>query len=670
VASDKDVIKDWEEAYNESLTNWAEYYDEAYTDLKYYVGDQWSESDKKYLKGESRNALVFNKIRRIIKMITGYQRKNRLSSIIEPQEGNDQNTADIFSDLLLWVMNNTHGYEIISSAFEGACITGANLLSIYMSYDDDRVNGDIKIVKEPFNAFMLDPYFTQADLSDCRYLLRRRYVSKDDAKGLLPGKNNDIDKLKSNNGNDGRFTYMPYSRKDSADLFAYDEYWKRVSKKRKLLVDRSTGETRLWEGGASQLSEFKGQFPWVDIMTVYEKSVELNVILNGELMYSGSDPFGLGDYPFVPVLGFYESQYDDYSYKLQGVVRCMRDPQTEFNKRRSKMIDILDSQVNSGWIYKEGTLRNPLDVYKTGQGVSLVRTQDSQPGDLERIPPAESSQSLFALSEELNRDIMEIPGANEELLGVADAGNTQMSGVLAKVRSANGLTTLQDLFDNLSFAQKLLGNKIVKLIQANFTPEKVERITQKQPTPEFYQKDFGKYDCVTVEGMLTDTQRAMHYAQLIQAKSVGINIPDSAIIKALPIQNKAELMDAFEQEQQAAQQQQAKIAEQEELQMKLASAEVISKLSLSKERQARAKADIGLLIERTSEASQNNSLAVLNQVKAMSEISGMEQDRIMNALQFIMALQDKSEQEDKEREAISSIEASIAPSELQQKMGM
>ena len=129
-------------------------------------------------------------------------------------------------------------------------------------------------------------------------------------------------------------------------------------------------------------------------------------------------------------------------------------------------------------------------------------------------------------------------------------------------------------------------------------------------------------------------------------------------------------MDAFEQEQQAAQQQQAKIAEQEELQMKLASAEVISKLSLSKERQARAKADIGLLIERTSEASQNNSLAVLNQVKAMSEISGMEQDRIMNALQFIMALQDKSEQEDKEREAISSIEASIAPSELQQKMGM
>jgi len=94
--------------------------------------------------------------------------------------------------------------------------------------------------------------------------------------------------------------------------------------------------------------------------------------------------------------------------------------------------------------------------------------------------------------------------------------------------------------------------------------------------------------------------------------------------------------------------------QQLDIQNKLSEAEIVSKLSLSTEREARAKADIGLLIERTSESKQNQSEAVLNQVKAAAEIQGMEQDQLMSALQFVMELQAKAEIDDKEREIVSS----------------
>jgi len=91
------------------------------------------------------------------------------------------------------------------------------------------------------------------------------------------------------------------------------------------------------------------------------------------------------------------------------------------------------------------------------------------------------------------------------------------------------------------------------------------------------------------------------------------------LLKHAPIQAKTELLKEVEANAQAASQQAQKMEElqmqQLDIQNKLSEAEIVSKLSLSTEREARAKADIGLLIERTSESKQNQSEAVLNQVK-------------------------------------------------------
>lgn len=644
---EKIILQSYNTDYTEGIGPWAPWYGEADRDLRMVLGDQWKAADLETLREEKRNAYVFNNTRRIIKMVAGYQRKNRLSSVSEPVEGSDESTAEILTDLLLWQMQSGEGYNTLSDAFEyGPLITGINMVSLWMDYREDLESGDIRISREPYNAFMVDPNFTRMDLADAGYYIRRRFVSPDEAKLLLPGQSKDIDKLPTGITDD-KFSYMMYNQKHPGEMLTYTEYWRKITKRRDMLIDNFSGQTKLWNGDSSGLKLFKEQYPWVESKSIYVPAVELNVIVQDEVMRTEVNPYGLDEYPFVPVIGFYAPECSSFVYRMQGLARCMRDPQEALNKERSRMSDVVGSQPNSGWIVREGAVKNKKDLFKTGQGVVIERSMDSRPEDVEKIRPGEVAQTSPLMVQELEKNIMEIPGANEELLGVADAGNSEMSGVLAKVRSANGLTTLQDLFDNLAFSQKLLGKKLIKLMQRNFTPEKVQRITGKEPTPEFYSGDFGKYDCVVKEGMLTDTQRNMAYVQALQARQVGIAIPDSFIIENMPIANKDELKEAYEREAQAAQVQQQKVEEDELLKRKLMNAETIHKLSLAEQQRQRGVADLALARERLSESTQNKANAVLDLVKAAVEIKGINQSQLIEAISFLENLKETSADEDR-----------------------
>jgi len=167
--TDLGIIQAFDEYYRESYSAWDAYFPEADKDLRFYLGDQWSESEKKALFSEGRNTFVFNRIRPVINMITGYQRQHRLSSMVSAVESSDQKTADQLSQCLMHVMNYGDGYQTVSDCFSGAVKTGWNLASVWLDYRDDPINGDIKFSREPWNGFILDPYVTKLDLPGRRY---------------------------------------------------------------------------------------------------------------------------------------------------------------------------------------------------------------------------------------------------------------------------------------------------------------------------------------------------------------------------------------------------------------------------------------------------------------------------------------------------------------------
>lgn len=643
----QDVVKDFGESYERAYQLWNTYYAEAYKDLSYYLGNQWSLEELSYLNNQRRSSFTYNKIRRIINLVQGYQRKNRLASVVRPIEDSSEETAEMLSDTMQFVMQSADGYEAISDAFKGALTTGLSFLSPWVDYRNDPINGDIKFHRDDWNAVIMDPFFTKKDLSDCSFIARRKFLSRTEVASLLPDKVDVINALPWGSRDD-KFTYMPYARQwGMQKLLNYTEYWRTKWETKEVLVDMVTGETKEWDGDRKRLHLFRQAFPQIEVIRKPIKTVELGIIVEGELLYYGKDPFGLNDYPFVPFMAIWEPSYDLWTWKCQSLVRIVRDPQTELNKRRSKMVDIIDNQLNSGWIAKTNSVSNPTSLYKSGQGQVIFLKPDAQMSDIQRLEAPGIHPSLFQLEAEFEKDIMEIAGVNSELFGMAENDKVETAGLLSRMRQAAGLVNLQDLFDGLRESQKLLGKKVMKLIQLNYSPEKIQLITKKRPTDEFYSKTFAKYDVVVEEGILTDTQQQSEFMQYNALRAMGVNITDEEIISASNLHDKKKIKDRMAAQAQQAQQiqevQTQMAMQQQAVVTEAAQSKAMSDRSLAHEREAKIQLDQALNAERIARAEEDKTAGVLNLIKAMKELDQMDLTNLQAKLALLREIEGQQE---------------------------
>lgn len=676
MSQDLEIISQFDEYYNEAYTAWDPYLPLADRDLRFYLGDQWDEMEKRQLFQEGRSTFVFNRIRRTIQMVTGYQRKHRLSSVVVPVENSDQKTADQLSKLLLYVMNYGEGYQEISNCFAGALKTGWNLMSLWMDYRDDPINGDVRFSREPYNGFILDPYITRLDFSDCGYLLRRKFLSREHVASLLPGQEKEVfDLHREGWARDDKFTWLPYQNMPTGyELMAYNEMYTQKWKNVPFLVDMETGESTEFDQQDTTIKSFISQYPQLKIVKRPKRYIETNIIVNDQVMRTEINPYGLNEYPFVPFTAIFEPESDQWGLKVQSLIRCMVDPQREANRRRSQMVDILDSQINSGWIAKENSVVNPRSLFQSSQGKVIWKREDAPPDALEKVPPAQVPPSMFQLQELFDRDIIEIAGVNDAAFGQTETAGD--SGVMMMLRQGAALVNLQDLFDNLRLSQKNVSKKVLQLVQ-KWSPEKVKRIINEEPTEQFYEKDFMKYDIAVQEGVLTDTQRQMYFRQLVDLRQLGAPVSGEMLADAAPIQGKSEYTEKLaEMEQQQAQQAQAQQKIQDELlqnQAQMAQAKAISDIALSKERFTRAVANMGLEDERASKAVENRADTALQRAKAIKELASLDDERLLKYLQIVRMMEEHhkvKEEEIKEDDVQISAQANQTPREVPEVGGL
>jgi hypothetical protein len=286
-------------------------------------------------------------------------------------------------------------------------------------------------------------------------------------------------------------------------------------------------------------------------------------------------------------------------------------------------MDILESQINSGFKYKPTSMVNPRDIFLEGQGKGLAMKQEADMNDIQEIQPGQLPPSTMALSEKLAREIQEISGVNEELLGSAD---DDKSGILSMLRQGAGLTTLRVLFDQLDSSQKQLGEVFQEIIQKNYTYGKIARILGEEPVPEFEDKTFLNYDIRIEEGINTSSQRQMAFVQSLHMREIGLPIPTKYILDLANVQDQEKLEEAVAQEEQQQSQQQQM---QMQTQMQLLQAQI-------EDLQAKAIANKGLGIERASRQNENAELAIERRAKAIEDIS----DAQLNRVKTLKELQD------------------------------
>src|SRR5208282_1223048 len=104
-------------------------------------------------------------------------------------------------------------------------------------------------------------------------------------------------------------------------------------------------------------------YPQIYVQEQEIPTVKLAIVVQGKVMYDGPNPLGIDKYPFIPCWAYYNPQMPYFPWRIQGVVRNLRDAQYLYNRRKIIELDILESQINSGWKYKENALVNPKDVF-------------------------------------------------------------------------------------------------------------------------------------------------------------------------------------------------------------------------------------------------------------------------------------------------------------------
>jgi len=629
---DASLIERKESFYTQCLMINQLFWSEADTDMRFYSGEQ-SVLTNYYgqVPVNRRKQFAFNRIRRSIDMVGGHQRRNRKSTIVVPIENASNQTADDFTKVIMWNNNQEGILETISDAFLSSLVTGMSLLHVWLDFRSDPISGNIKVDSKPYNTFLIDPYFRKTDLSDCNGILMRTPITKLSAMSLFPGREDEILGLPSGDWRDGKFNLLPeayaYGPKN---LLMHDEFYYKDFRKATMLIDTQTGETMEWKSEDKEaLRYYLQQYPTVTVSEQSIPTVSCDIFLQERVMYSGPNPLGIDKYPFVPVLCYYHPEMPDFAWRVQGMTRGMRDAQYLYNRRRIIELDILESQTTSGFIYKENALVNPADVFMTGQGKGIALKSSAQMTDVQQIQPPQIPQSMTQLSELLAKEVQEISGVNEELLGSAI---DDKAGILSMLRQGAGLTLLQKIFDQLDYAQKLLGHIQLETIQNNFAPGKVKTILQREPSPEFYNKNFGRYDCVIEEGMYTSTQKQMQFAQLLQLREAGVPIPDDQLLESATIQNKKELIEAIqkqnEQRSQMEQQQQQVAMQELAARAERSHALAYAETAQGNERNSRVHENIAAAEERKHEAAKEDDVALLNLVKAIKELESVDFDNV------------------------------------------
>lgn len=634
-------MMDWR--YTSSYPANAAYWQQGSIDYRFKVGDQslWSMiyGDNQWY--QSRR-FFFNLINRHIQMICGYQRKNRKSTVAMPNQIDTDPLVDDYNKAIKWVDDRNGFQEYFSQGFEGAVTAGSSLLHIYPDYTLDPVSGDLFCDQVSYNNFLIDPYYRKQDLTDCGFVWRRRWVNKTQAKALLPGRSKEIDKMNPSGMKDGRFPLQAeLINLDTNRLFTYDEFHYRDSRPGKIILDPKTGEAAEWEEDGDDsddlLKQVMQQQPWLKVKEVQIPTVKLCLSLGGIPMYHGPNLLNIDQYPFVPMLCYHEPDIQSYAWRQRGVVRNLRDSQYLYNMRKVIELDILQSQINSGWIYKTNRVTDPKAFRQSGQGFVIPLKDNEYPiqDSIQRIDPPSIPPSMIELSRSLAEDITKISGVNEELLGAA---TDDKAGILAALRQGAGLVTLQTIFDKADYSQRIYGKIMFQAIRKNFSKGKIKNILGHDPDPRFFTSHSMKYAITVEEANYSTSQRQMELQQLLHFKEIGIPISNKDIISAAFITNKQRVIENMEQEQQQQAQQ-----GQQQAQMQAQESQSKVMLNVAKAREASSKVD-----ENEALAEHKTLEADLNLVKLMIELESLDSDVVRSSFEMAMAIKEANSTKPKE----------------------
>lgn len=234
-----------------------------------------------------------------------------------------------------------------------------------------------------------------------------------------------------------------------------------------------------------------------------------------------------------------------------GMVEPLISPQEQLNKLSSQELHIINTTANSGWQVEENSLVSPSadELQARGAETGLVIVRRRGTAALEKIQPNQIPSGIVHAADRAATNMMYISNVNEGALGHT---GVNIAGKTVQEKKASMLASLQIIMDNYKFTETVLARVVLANIQAHYTEPRVFRIVDGKDesvaaevainSVDDYGRfvddaTLGRYDAAVSFRPQQDVQNDAEFAELVEMRNAGIQIPDHQIVARSHVSN-------------------------------------------------------------------------------------------------------------------------------------
>lgn len=567
-----------------------EYIDMAQKCDQFYRGEQWTDADRKELEDAGRPAMTVNMILAAINSVKGEYSNKRVDFRYKPKrDGASLEQAEILNKVAMHECDEDDYDSKEADMFLDGLIVDRGFLDIRVCYEDNPY-GEIKFSIRNPRCVIPDPDASDYDPRTWRDVITTEFLSIEDIatrygedkareikmsvgsfgpinrdsidmEGMLEGETFGEDEPRTSGAEDGAYYGTEGLEGEDNKIkkvrVVDRQYWQVGEFKRFLnpSVGDSTPVPLHWT--EEKMTTFAEQYGLI-IITKREKRIRWTVSADRVLLFDGWSPYKT--FTLIPFFPYFRRGHP------LGMVRNLLSSQEILNKTTSQMLHIVNTTANSGWIVEAGSLMNMTadDLAKVGSKTGVVIEVAPDRKTPEKIKPNSVPTGVDAVGMRAMESIYEISGVNRAMLGNEKA---MVSGIALENRQMRGLLQLQPVFDNLGRTRRLVGRKLLELIQSFYTDERSFMISDYRnpnaPMQELrinaqVQNEQGQ---ITISNDLTlgkygvhigtmparDVYNESQFAEALSLREAGIMIPDYRILQFSNLDDKQELVEESKQ---------------------------------------------------------------------------------------------------------------------------
>lgn len=515
----EDYLKALRQDYDLDITADQENRIEAIEDKKFAAGEQWDPIVLAHRQGLP--CLVFNQVPQFTAQLVGDWRTNRNGVKVVPSQNGDQGTADVRSDLIRSIENDSRATRVYDSAFESQVQCGDGAYQITVEYAADDVFDQVIRVRPIddclaviWDRTSLDP--TGRDATHC-------FVDEPMTRG-------DFDKIwPDHDPSSLGQTYYADLRSSgwiSDDQVRVTAHWRMIERDRLLCLFDDGLVTFIDENNT--LSDLVSKHGPVTKSRVAPCRYAQMHLVTGFCILAGPFEYKLSRLPVIRMTGRVVNV--NGRRVRHGLVRFMKDAVRLKNFWRSVAAEQLGYAPKATWIAPESAVEGREDEFRKAhlKRDPLLVYNDGAEAPPQRVDPPAIQQALLNEANINTQDMKDVTGIHDASLGI---NGNETSGRAIMARQREGDVASLTYYDNGNAAILEGGDVINQLIDQIYDSTRVIRIIGEDEAaklqkindpfdPNSVDLSTGKYDVAITTGPSYTTRRVEAADAMMQAIQV------------------------------------------------------------------------------------------------------------------------------------------------------